>query len=97
MLGRRVNVNGAVGVNEGSVFFPEGTGISEAKQERIKQLRAKRIVRITELNASPITDPGQQLLFTSNVLLTVPDESAPPEVLALPDDEHVNVGRAVGL
>jgi len=69
-----------------SVFFPEGTGISEAKQERIKQLRAKRTVRITELNASPITDPGRQLLFTSNVLLTVPDKSAPPEDLALSSD-----------
>lgn len=69
-----------------SVFFPEGIGISKAKQQCIKQLREKRTVRITELNASPITDPGRQLLFISNVLLTVPDKSAPPEDLTLSSD-----------
>ena len=41
----------------------------------MKQLRKKRTVRIIKLNASPITDPGRQLLFTSNVLLTVPDDA----------------------
>jgi len=66
-----------------SVFFPEGTGINEARQEQIDRLRAKRTVRITSLNASPLTDPGKQLLFTSNVLLTVPDESMKPDGLAL--------------
>ncbi|MBW2335134.1 MAG: hypothetical protein JRF06_08630 [Deltaproteobacteria bacterium] len=30
---------------------------------------------ITKLNATPITDPGQQILFTSNVLLTIPSKS----------------------
>jgi hypothetical protein len=69
-----------------SVFFPEGTGIYEARQERIKQLRAKRTVRITALNTSPITDPGRQLLLTSNVLLTVPDESSPLEGFVLSSD-----------
>ena len=54
-----------------SVFFPEGTGIWENRQDRIKQLRKKRMVSITELNASPLTDPGRQILFTSNVLLIV--------------------------
>jgi len=58
-----------------SVFFPEANDILTNKQERIKALRAKRTVTITELNSSPITDPAQQILFTSNVLLTIPSKS----------------------
>lgn len=54
-----------------SVFFPEANGILSNKQEGIEALRAKRIVTISELNKSPITDPARQILFTSNVLLTV--------------------------
>ena len=54
-----------------SVFFPEANGILSNKQEGIEGLRAKRIVTISELNKSPITDPARQILFTSNVLLTV--------------------------
>jgi hypothetical protein len=54
-----------------SVFFPEANGILSNKQEGIEALRAKRIVTISELNKSPITDPARQILFTSNVLLTI--------------------------
>ncbi|MBW2005007.1 MAG: hypothetical protein JRI72_10430 [Deltaproteobacteria bacterium] len=68
-----------------SVFFPEGNDILANKQERIKALRAKRTVTITELNATPITDPAQQMLFTSNVLLTIPSESESLNNLPLSD------------
>jgi hypothetical protein len=54
-----------------SVFFPEATGILSNKQECIGALRAKRAITITELNKNPITDPARQILFTSNVLLTI--------------------------
>ncbi len=66
-----------------SVFFPEGNDILTNKQERIKALRAKRTVTITELNSTPITYPAQQILFTSNVLLTIPSESESPNDLPL--------------
>jgi hypothetical protein len=58
-----------------AVFFPEANGILVNKQELVKTLRAKRTVTITELNTNPITDPARQILFTSNVLLTIPSES----------------------
>jgi hypothetical protein len=58
-----------------SVFFPEANDILTNKQERIQALREKRTVAITKLNATPITDPAQQILFTSNVLLTIPSKS----------------------
>jgi len=69
-----------------SVFFPEGNDILANKQKRIKTLRAKRTVTITKLNATPITDPAQQILFTSNVLLTIPSESESLNNLPLSDD-----------
>jgi len=55
-----------------SVFFPEGSGIFEDPVRRVAALRAKRHVSITELNAHPIADPAREILFTSNILLTVP-------------------------
>jgi hypothetical protein len=66
-----------------SVFFPEANNILTNKQERVKALRAKRTVTITKLNATPITDPAQQILFTSNVLLTIPSKSESPNDLLL--------------
>jgi hypothetical protein len=54
-----------------SVFFPEANGILSNKEECIEALRAKRAITITELNKNPITDPARQILFTSNVLLTI--------------------------
>ena len=77
-----------------SVFFPEGTGIFNAWHHRVEQLRKKRTVRIMELNPSPLTDPGRQLLFTSNVLLTVPDESMDIKELDLTRDLKDGIIRA---
>jgi hypothetical protein len=58
-----------------SVFFPEANDILTNKHQRVKALREKRTVTIAKLNATPITDPAQQILFTSNVLLTIPLKS----------------------
>jgi hypothetical protein len=57
-----------------SVFFPEGSGIIEDAASRVAALRAKRRVSITELNTHPIADPAREILFTSNILLTVPPD-----------------------
>ena len=58
-----------------SVFFPEGTGLSSNHIDSIKQLREKRTVTISRLNSAPIIDPAREILFTSNVLLTLPSDS----------------------
>jgi len=73
--------------NMWSVFFPEATGIRGNEQERIQALREKRTVTITELNPSPITNPVRQILFTSNVLLTIPSASKSNDELHL--SEHL--------
>jgi hypothetical protein len=57
-----------------SVFFPEGSGIFKDPASRVAALRTKRRVSITELNAHPIADPAREILFTSNILLTVPPD-----------------------
>ena len=54
------------------VFCPEATGIKGHRQESVKALQKKRTVTITQMNPTSITDPIRQILFTSNVLLTVP-------------------------
>ena len=63
------------------LFFPEASGILTDKKERINALRAKRTVKITKLNPSPILDPGREILFTSNVLLTIPPSGRSPNSL----------------
>ncbi len=57
-----------------SVFFPEAENVFANKDQRSKELRQKRTVKINTLNQSPITDPGKQMIFTSNILLTIPDK-----------------------
>ncbi len=54
------------------VFFPEGLSIYEQKHKKINDLRNKRNITISKLNTSPITDPANEIIFTSNILLTVP-------------------------
>ena len=58
-----------------SLFFPEAASIRKDTERHINALRQKRIVTITEPNHAPITNPGREILFTSNVLLTIPAAS----------------------
>lgn len=58
------------------VFFPEGTGIRGQEEKGVRRLRQKRCVSITSLNPKPLLNPGREILFTSNVLLTVPPDAA---------------------
>ncbi len=60
-----------------SLFFPEGAGILNNENTCIDKLRAKRRIDITQLNPSPLTDPLSKILFTSNVLLTIPASTLP--------------------
>ncbi len=57
------------------VFFPEGVALCEDRGEKIGALRKKRKITITRLNPSPVVDPAREILFTSNILVTVPPGS----------------------
>ena len=51
-----------------TLFFPEGVGLPDAREDRVVELRNKRKIRISQLNPTPLSDPGRELLFPSNVL-----------------------------
>jgi hypothetical protein len=57
-----------------SLFFPEGAGLRQNPAESVNALRHKRRVKINFLNPNPIQDASREILFTSNVLLTLPAE-----------------------
>ena len=58
------------------LFFPEGVGlIGEGREGKVHELRQKRAIEINTLNPRPITDPGHEILFTSNILLTLPSSN----------------------
>jgi hypothetical protein len=61
------------------VFFPEGVSLLDSRENKIRSLRERRLVRITRPNPDPIRDPAREILFTSNVLLTLPHPSAEGE------------------
>ena len=64
-----------------SVFFPEGCGIFTREDQAIESLRKKRQIKIKDLNENPINNPAREILFTSNVLLTVPAPGSDINVL----------------
>jgi hypothetical protein len=63
-------------------LFPQALGIRSHVDSHISALRRQRTVEVLEPAADPITDPAREVLFTSNVLLTVPDAST--DIAALP-------------
>lgn len=70
-----------------ALFFPEAVGIIGDEAAREAALRTARTITIRDLADDPLSDPGREILFTSNVLLTLPATSAaigdlpyPPEV-----------------
>jgi hypothetical protein len=56
------------------IFFPEATGIYNNPEKSISDLRKKRTVTITKLNENPVVSPLDELIFTSNALLTLPSK-----------------------
>ena len=67
-------------------FFPQALGIRHHENSQVSALRQRRTIEIDALADDPITDPAREVLFTSNVLLTVPDESTDIDELPYPED-----------
>lgn len=81
-----------------SAFFPEGAGIRGYEQQRRKELVEQRTIAITTLPTERVTDPGRQLLLTTNALLTVPTAgtavSSLPHELAEPLQASADGGQS---
>ena len=56
------------------LFFPEARFGGTAPAEQEDFIRSRRTVRLTDLNPAPVSDPASQMIFTSNVLLTLPPD-----------------------
>ncbi|OQY32862.1 MAG: hypothetical protein B6241_09725 [Spirochaetaceae bacterium 4572_59] len=56
-------------------LFPEKNFAGGDFKNQQEEIRKRRTVDITELNQNPIQDPAGEILFSSNVLLTVPPEN----------------------
>ena len=54
------------------LWFPEGAGMLTGREEHVRALREQRRVTVSDLNPDPIKTPHREILFTGNVLLTVP-------------------------
>lgn len=74
-----------------SVFFPEGVSADAEGEEAVALLREKRTVTITRPNSAPITDPAREILFTSNILLTIPHQANTIDDLPLSPDLRVKL------
>ncbi len=68
------------------LFFPEGAELEKDPSAAVEELRRRRMVRLTELNPEPLSNPAEELLFTSNVLLTVPESGEVARALDLPEE-----------
>ncbi len=55
-----------------ALFFPEGAYLRESIPSSIENLKKKRIVTTITPNPNPINSPAKEILFTSNILLTIP-------------------------
>lgn len=60
-----------------AAFFPEALHLNPDPDMQIRLLREKRIVNIEKLAEDPVTNPADEIIFTSNVLLSPPDAGAP--------------------
>ena len=75
------------------LFFPEGVGLSSSREESIGSLRQNRAVKITRPNPKPIIDPAREILFSSNVLLTLPPQPATYDDLPISEDLKQKLGH----
>ena len=76
-------------------FFPEGVGVIDNKHRYADKLRNSRMVDITENNQNPITRPADEMIFTSNVLLTIPDEKTTVDDLNYTEDLKAGIKNAM--
>ncbi len=62
------------------LFFPEARWGGDSAEEAVQAIRKKRLIHIDRMNPQPLEDPASQMIFTSNVLLTLPPDSFMPRL-----------------
>ncbi len=76
-------------------FCPQAVGIRTHWDERVQRLREERTVRDLSLCPDPLERPAGEVLFSANVLLTVPPKGVPPSELDLNEELRRGLNHAV--
>lgn len=77
------------------IFCPQAVGVRANWEERIQGLREDRAVRDLSMCPNPLRQPAKEVLFSSNVLLTVPPEGVKPSELGLRDEIRQGLTQAL--
>lgn len=77
------------------VLFPEGARMMADPEAAVSTLREKRAILLSSRNPDPIRNPIREVVFTSNVLLTLPADPGVLERLNLDDSLKARI-RAAG-
>ncbi|MDZ7699373.1 MAG: hypothetical protein U5R49_21380 [Deltaproteobacteria bacterium] len=78
------------------VFFPEGTRCIDDPEKRILALRDTRKIDIKKPNPNPIRRPARDILFMSNLLITIPPDPGRIDSDVCSADTCEQVRRAAG-
>ena len=76
-------------------FCPQAAGVRADWEERIRGLREDRAVRDLSLCPDPLKSPSREVLFSSNVLLTVPPGDVRPSELELREEIRQGLAQAL--
>ncbi len=74
----------AVGLRQ--MFLPGAAYPLEDMQNSIRKLRERRRVEITRFNQSPLTQPAREMIFTANLLLTIPSDKKALQAMDHPEE-----------
>jgi len=77
------------------VFCPQAAGVRADWEARIQGLREDRTVRDLSLCPDPLVRPSREVLFSSNVLLTVPPGDVRPSELELREEIRRGLTQAL--
>jgi hypothetical protein len=76
-------------------FCPQAVGVRAKWEEGILELKNRRTVRDLSLSRDPLERPAEEVLFSANVLLTVPAEGRQPSQLGLREKLREGLGEAL--
>ncbi len=76
-------------------FCPQASGVRAEWEDGIRSLRETRTVSDLSLCPDPLERPAREILFSSNVLLTVPPEGVRLSDLKLREEVRQGLGRAI--
>ncbi len=78
-----------------SLFFPEGVGVINNHNLLSDELRERRTVTVTEPCHNPITNAGNEIIFTSNVLLGIPNKNTNINSLSFSKELKQSLKKAI--